>query len=178
MVINTPVHYKMWIHTRATYSFLQVYQVFFINLTFAAIYDTWIQIKARNKLSPSLHMAGRVWLWDAQERNAHSRIAAPFCFSHSSWVAQRSVVCTPLSLPAMGQLWFLPTGRGGETMAPVNLLSQTSIAFTYTLVKWINTYTCPASFSHAVKGEAIHCTSFFFHAFPICSQAKTSFFKL
>lgn len=45
--INTPVHYKMWIHNRDIL-FLQVHRVCFMNLTFAAIYDYWVQIEARN----------------------------------------------------------------------------------------------------------------------------------
>lgn len=53
--INIPVHDKIWIHTRDIL-FLQVHWVCCMNLTFAAIYDYWIQIKARNQLSPFLHV--------------------------------------------------------------------------------------------------------------------------
>lgn len=129
----------------------------------------------------SLHMEGSVQLWDAQERNTSSRIAAPFCSCHSLRVAQKwargRLELFRLSFPAVGQFWFLPTGWGG-TAAPVSLLSHTSVAFTYTLMQWINTRMWPASYSRAVKREGIYCLSFFFRALPICSQGKTSFFTL
>lgn len=162
--INIPVHDKIWIHTRDIL-FLQVHWVCCMNLTFAAIYDYWIQIKARNQLSPFLHVKHSVDV-RCPGKKCLLKNCSPFRslpqFKSGTEISERQTWNFLFSFPTTGQLQFLPTGWG-KTMAPGSLLSQTSMAFTYNLVQWINT--------HAKKGEGIHCISFILYTNPICSQA-------
>lgn len=60
--------------------------IFFMKLTFAAIYENWIQIKTRNTLRLPVCSCEI-----PQERNTHCRITAPFYFSWSLEEAQKSV---------------------------------------------------------------------------------------
>lgn len=53
--INTPVHYKIYKKYKPEVFFF-FKSLCWMNLTFAAIYDYWIQIKSRNELSPFLHV--------------------------------------------------------------------------------------------------------------------------
>lgn len=168
--INAPVHYKIWVHTRdIVILFSKFTKYFFMNLTFAAIYENWIQIKTRNTLRLPVCSCEI-----PQERNTHCRITAPSYFSWSLGEAQKSL---------RGRLVFLYspscTGAAPVPSSRIGGGGKGSCKLDFMHFHCFHIYAYPMDkhpympcFSQSMKWEGMLCTSFFLSAILIFSQAK------